>query len=106
MQLSDSLRKAVGADIAKDGDTTGLAGMITKTVSKAVTSAMAFMVRVPASEVQNLRFENGHIRFETRNSQSKFRMNGDNDQNAVFAEADAKRFIDAVNKRAARMVAM
>jgi hypothetical protein len=33
MQLSDSLRNSVGAEIAKDADTSGLAGMITKSVS-------------------------------------------------------------------------
>jgi hypothetical protein len=106
MQLSDSLRNSVGAEIAKDADTSGLAGMITKSVSKVVTGAMGFMVRVPASEVENLRYEDGHIRFEIRNSDTKVKMKGNNGENAVFAEADAHRFIDAVKKRAARKIAM
>jgi hypothetical protein len=33
-------------------------------------------------------------------------MKGNNGENAVFAEADAHRFIDAVKKRAARKIAM
>ena len=106
MQLSDSLRNSVGAEIANSGDTGGLVGMINKTVSRAVTGAMGFMVRVPASEVENLRYEDGHIRFEVRNNDTKVKMKNNNSDNAVFAESDARRFIDAVKKRAERKIAM
>ena len=80
--------------------------MINKTVSKAVTGALGFMVRVPASEVENLRYEDGHIRFEVRNNDTKVKMKNNNSDNAVFAESDARRFIDAVKKRAERKIAM
>lgn len=110
MHLSDSLRNSVGAEITKEvdssGDKSGLGDMIAKSVSKVVTGAMGFVVRVPATDVQNLRFENGHIRFEIRNNSSKVNMNSKSSQNAVFTEADARRFIDAVKTKAERAVAM
>ncbi|MEQ1692789.1 MAG: hypothetical protein ABMA00_15975 [Gemmatimonas sp.] len=110
MQLSDSLRNSVGSEITKDagakGESGGIGGLIAKSVAQVVTGAMGFIVRVPASEVENLRFENGHIRFETKNSERNVKINGDSNRNAVFAEEDARRFIDAVNKRAQRKIAM
>ncbi len=110
MHLSDSLRNSVGAEITKDvdssGDKSGLGEMIAKSVSKVVTGAMGFVVRVPATDVQNLRFENGHVRFEIKNNSSKVNMNSKSSQNAIFTESDARRFIDAVKTKAERAVAM
>ncbi|MBL0170385.1 MAG: hypothetical protein IPP90_06555 [Gemmatimonadaceae bacterium] len=110
MHLSDSLRNSVGAEITKDidssGDQSGIGGLIAKSVSKVVTGAMGFMVRVPATDVQNLRYESGHIRFDLKNSDAKVKLNSDSNRNAVFKEEDARRFIDAVKKRADRAIAM
>ena len=110
MQLSDSLRNSVGAEITKDvdssGDKSGIGNLIAKTVSTAVTGAMGFVVRVPATDVKNLRFEDGHIRFDVKNSDSKVKINGDANKNAKFTEADARRFIEAVKKKADGAVAM
>lgn len=110
MQLSDSLRNSVSAEVTKDvdasGDKSGIGGLIAKSVSKAVSGAMGFTVRVPATDVQNLRYEDGHIRFELRNRDSQVNLSSDSNRNATFLEADARRFIDAVKKRAERAIAM
>ena len=110
IQLSDSLRGAVADNVTKDvgsgDDESGLGKLIAKSVSQVVAGAMGFVVRVPAADVQNLRFENGHIRFDIRNSNNKVNINGDSSKNAIFIESDARRFINAVNARARRNEAM
>lgn len=108
MQLSDSLRNSIQAEITKDGDKNGgLAGMITKSVGAAVGSAMGFVVRSPAKDVQDLRYENGHIRFKIRDGNVNVKSDGDSkSNNASFSEADAKKFIDAVKKKASAQEAM
>jgi hypothetical protein len=111
MQLSDSLRNSVAAEIKNDGadsnDKSGIAAMVTKSVAGVVKSAMGFTVKAAAKDVKNLRYENGHIRFEITNSNTKVRTEGDGqNEKATFTEADAKKFIDAVNKKAANAVAM
>ncbi len=111
MQLSDSLRNAVAADIQKDGansdDKSGIAAMVTKSVAGVVKTAMGFTVKAAAKDVKNLRYENGHILFEIANTNSKVSTGHDNrNEKATFNEADAKKFIDAVNKKAAGAVAM
>lgn len=109
MQLSDSLRNSVAAEIRKggenSGDQSGIAAMVTKSVSSVVKGAMGFTMRVDARDVENLRYEDGHIRFDIRNS-SQMKSKGDRGSNAVFSEEDAKRFIDAVNARTKNKVAM
>ncbi len=103
MQLSDSLRSAVGASIdAKDYSSDGMEGLgkiMAKAVSDVVTGAMGFVVRVPVADVENLRFDDGHIRFDIRNSDGHVNIDSDTRRNAVFSEKDARRFIDAVNAR-------
>ena len=108
MQLSDSLRNSVAAEITKDADKSGaLAGMITKSVGAAVGSAMGFVVRSPAKDVHDLRYENGHIRFKMKDGTINVKSDGDSRRdNATFSEADAKRFIDAVKKKASAQEAM
>lgn len=110
MQLSDSLRNSVAADIRKGGDTaddpTGIAAMVTKSVSSVVKGAMGFTVRAAAKDVENLRYEDGHIRFDIRNSNAQVKSSGNNKNNAVFTEEDANKFIDAVKRAAEKTVAM
>jgi hypothetical protein len=106
MQLSDSLRKSV-ADKVDSGAASkgGIGGMIAKSVNSVVQSAMGFVVRVPATEVKNLRYEDGHLRFDTEDERNnKVHVSGNEHDNARFNEADAKRFIAAVEKRQHKMV--
>ena len=100
MQLSDSLRNKVALDIDTSGKKEGgaLAAAITKSVGKVVNTAMGFTVRVPVEDVQNLRYDNGRIRFDIRGNKSHVNTSGNGD-NAKFTEEDAKLFIDAVERR-------
>jgi hypothetical protein len=111
MQLSDSLRNSVAAEIKSDGansdDKSGIAALVTKSVAGVVKTAMGFTVKAAAKDVKNLRYENGHILFEIANSHTKVNAEGSNqNEKATFTEADAKKFIDAVNTKAAKAVAM
>lgn len=105
MQLSDSLRNSVAAEIRKDGekdsDKSGIAAMVTKSVAGVVQNAMGFTVKTAAKDIKNLRYEDGHIRFDLKDGDAKVKLNSDGKgENATFTEADAKKFIDAVNKKA------
>ncbi|MES2523864.1 MAG: hypothetical protein V4617_14250 [Gemmatimonadota bacterium] len=100
VQLSDSLRNKVGGDIASSaGDSGGLGASIARTVSKAVTSAMGFSVRVPVESIENLRFQNGQIRFDVKGAKVKVFDDKNAGSEAVFAPGDALRFIAAVEQR-------
>ncbi|MEO7520744.1 MAG: hypothetical protein ABIW79_02900, partial [Gemmatimonas sp.] len=59
---------------------------------------MGFVVRVPVQDVQNLRYEDGRIKFDVRGGKVNMNTSG-NGTNATFSEPDAKRFIDAVERR-------
>jgi hypothetical protein len=100
MQLSDSLRNKVALDIDTSGQKEGgaLAAAITKSVGKVVNTAIGFTVRVPVEDVQNLRYEDGRIRFDVRGGGVNVNTSG-NGNNAKFTEDDAKLFIDAVERR-------
>lgn len=111
MQLSDSLRNSVADEIrndgAKSGDRSGIADLVTKSVAGVVKTAMGFTVKAHAKDVKELRYENGHILFRIENSTAKVSSDHRNEnEKATFTESDAKKFIDAVNKRAAKSVAM
>jgi hypothetical protein len=108
MQLSDSLRQHVRATVDSEvGQEAGaIGGAIAKAVGKTVAGAMGFVVRVPVDEVENVRYEDNRIRFETRHN-TKFSMggprhgdDGDGRENgAQFSEADGRRFVEAVKAR-------
>ena len=112
MQLSDSLRRSVAADVDSSitNETGALGGMIARTVGKTVAGAMGFVVRIPVQEVENVRYEDGRIRFESRGN-VKFSMgdgnersegnDGGNDKGngARFSEEDGRRFVEAVKQR-------
>jgi hypothetical protein len=74
----------------------GLGGFISRTVKGAVGGAMAeaarFAVRIPVSEVRDLRYEDGELRFGSGHKRGTH-------SNARFAPADAERFIQAVRAR-------
>ena len=103
MQLSDSLRHRVQNDIdtsAKDG----FAGLVTRSVSGIVGSAMGFVVRIPVTEIDDIRFENGRIKFGTH-GKSHVSMSGSNDREgkAEFTREDGERFVAAVKARQAAL---
>jgi hypothetical protein len=104
VQLSDSLRNKVAADIrrdgAKDSDQSGIAALVTKSVAGVVQSALGFTARSAAKDVRNLRYEDGHIRFEMANGDGKVKLNTNDSEKSTFTESDARRFIDAVKAKA------
>ena len=106
-QLSDSLRNSVKEKIDSAADSSGgIGAMITRSVSGVVSSAMGFVVRIPVSEIQDIRYADGRIQFETRGKNSHFSMNGKGDggdDHARFSPADGQRFVDAVKRRQAAL---
>ncbi len=111
IQLSDSLRQSVADSVNADTkDAGGVGAIIGKAVSAAVTTAMGFKVQVPARNVENLRYENGELRFDVKggvvNLNSSKRSDGSDSNGGRFAEADARRFISAVKAAQARQPEM
>jgi hypothetical protein len=115
MQLSDSLRRSVQATVdssmkaERDGGGMGssIANMVGGVVSKAVSGAMGVALRAPASQVTDLRYENGRLYFKVDGANMKFSTHGTgSNDGALFAEADARQFIAAVEAAKARQVAM
>ncbi|MGZ8377936.1 MAG: hypothetical protein ACXW61_11670 [Gemmatirosa sp.] len=106
MQLSDSLRASVKAEVdsSLDADAGAIGSAIGGAVGKIVGGAMGFVVRVPVEEVENVRYEDGQIRFESRGN-TKFTMSGrgnedgDGKNGASFTPEDGERFVQAVKAR-------
>ena len=73
----------------------------------AVSSAMGVALRAPASQVTDLRYENGHLTFKVDGGSVKFSAKGKRDgSGAPFAPEDAQRFLEAVQAAKARQTAM
>lgn len=114
MQLSDSLRQSIAAKVDSSTSaeaTEGMGGAIAKVVGSAVkaavTSAMGIAVRAPASQMNDLRYENGRLFFKVEGNSVKINAKGEGSSDGIaFSEADAKAFIDAVEKAKARSIAM
>ena len=99
MQLSDSLRQSVRSELDTAGSENELAATIMKGVSSVVNNALGFTVRVHVNDVENLRYENGKIRFDVKGSAVNMTTGRGESGAAQFSEADARRFIDAVEAR-------
>ncbi|MFN7457398.1 MAG: hypothetical protein ACK5U0_08380 [Gemmatimonas sp.] len=113
MQLSDSLRQGVAwrMDSATSTKAEGVGGVIANmmgsAVKAAVSSAMGVALRAPASQVTDLRYENGHLTFKVDGGSVKFSVKGKRDgSGAPFAPEDAQRFMEAVQAAKARQTAM
>jgi hypothetical protein len=115
IQLSDSLRQSVADSIKKGtGDKGGVGAIIGNAVSAAVNTAMGFKVRVPAKDVENLRYENGELHFEVHDGAVNInsgetnsgKTNGGKTNGGKFSEEDARRFIDAVKAAQGKQPAM
>ncbi len=116
MQLSDSVRAKVKQEMdssmrsaGKDGGMgAAIANVVGSAVSAAVNSAMSIAVHAPAAAVTDLRYENGRLHFKVKGDNVNISSGGKgNDKDgAMFAEADARRFIEAVEKAKTRSIAM
>jgi hypothetical protein len=80
-------------------DKGAISDAIAKSVSSVVNSAMGFMIAIPASDVENLRYADGHLRFDVKGGKANVDMDGDSRNKATFTAEDARRFIDAVHAR-------
>lgn len=100
LQLSDSLRNSVADSIARNTQGKGnISAMIGSAVSAAVGTAMGFQVKVPAKDVENLRYEDGELKFDVKGGKvvMNSKSSGSSKSNGGrFSEADAQKFIDAV----------
>ncbi len=55
---------------------------------------------MPVNEIENLRYEDGHIRFDVRNSMINVNTSTKgSSESARFTESDANAFIDALRAR-------
>ncbi|MDF1504643.1 hypothetical protein [Roseisolibacter sp. H3M3-2] len=103
LQLSDSLRAHVRAEVdSQAGEAGAIGGMIAGAVGRVVGGAMGFVVRLPVEDVENVRYEDGHVRFESRrNAKFSFGTDGDggDGKGMRFSEADGQRFVEAVKQR-------
>ena len=105
MQLSDSLRASVKQELDTAGGDNKLASAIVKSVGSVVNSALGFSVRVHVNDIENLRYEDGSIRFDVRGDNVNLRSGDHSMNDAAFSEADANRFIEAVKRRQAPQIA-
>lgn len=101
VQLADSVRRSVRTQVdSSAGD--GIGGVIARSVGSAVQTAMGFTVRIPVQDVENVRYEDGRIRFETRGKSSvsfSRSRGGDTEDGIRVSPADGERFVDAVRRR-------
>jgi len=121
IQMSDSVRQAVRSDIQSETENAGrLGAMIGNAVGAAVNAALGITLRVPAENITDLRYENGNLRFDVDGGPNVKVKSSDGDASndstntisngkgngGAFTEADAMRFIEAVQAAQARRTAM
>lgn len=99
IQLSDSLRAAIKQELDTAGGDSKLASAIVKSVSNVVNSALGFAVRAHVASVQDLRYDQGRIRFRINGDDVKMGEGKYGGDDAEFTEEDARRFIEAVEAR-------
>jgi len=107
VQLSDSVRRTVREQLATDtgkaADTSAgaLGAFIERTVKKSVQGALDQRLSRPLSDIEDVRYEDGEIRFTyTGSSLVKFDTFKVNDEPVMrsFASEDARRFVAAVRR--------
>ncbi|HEX8725899.1 MAG TPA: hypothetical protein VF737_10980 [Gemmatimonadaceae bacterium] len=96
------------AKVRRDMDTsqhadTGLGGSIAKMVKSSVAGAIGTHVVYRVSDIRDVRFDSGRVIFDWKSGGhdtmfKNTRVNGDR-SNAPFTQADAERFIAAVQER-------
>ena len=105
MRLSDSLRRYVddqiARDFAKDSADSRLGRWVQRTTADLVSKGLAFEFSIPVSEIEDARYEDGELRFEYRSGR-KFKFNSfKNDGHSPLADFhpdDAERFAKEVRK--------
>ncbi|MEP6764681.1 MAG: hypothetical protein ABJB66_10240 [Gemmatimonadaceae bacterium] len=100
MQLSDSLRNSVGKTVDSSMKGGGaIASAIASTVAGAVNGAMGFVVAINVNDIEDLRYEDGHLRFNSKGGKTDINTSGNSRDKATFSADDAQKFIDAVKAR-------
>ncbi len=107
-KLAAGLSPKMVAKIRHDMDTsrasdTGLGGSIASIVKGSVAGAIGSHAEFPLKDLNDLRYENGHIVFDWKSGGHHVlfqgtRVNGEKESD-TFAEADAQAFIAAVHAR-------
>lgn len=108
MRLSDSLRQHVDGEVAREfkNDSAGTAfgRWMQRTTATLVAKGMSLELSIPLDEVEDVRYEDGEIRFEYR-SHRKFKFDSfkRDGRSAMtdFESDDAERFVDAVRRQMA-----
>jgi len=105
MRLSDSLRQHVNAEVARefanDSAESRFGRWVQRTTAGLVAKGMAFEFSIPVGEIEDVRYEDGEIRFAYR-SNRKFKFHSFNKDGhspmSDFRREDAARFVEAVRK--------
>ena len=106
MRLSDSLRQHVHGEVARefgrDSAETAFGRWMQRKTATLVAKGMSLELSIPLDEVEDVRYEDGEIRFEYR-SHRKFKFDSfkRDGRSAMtdFEADDAERFVDAVRKQ-------
>ncbi|HJU72892.1 MAG TPA: hypothetical protein VJ717_04030 [Gemmatimonadaceae bacterium] len=109
MRLSDSLRRHVDGEIAKefanDSADTRFGRWVQRTTASLVAKGMALELSVPLKDIEDVRYEDGELRFEYSNDRKlKFHSFKRDGRSAMgdFDREDAERFADAIRKELKR----
>lgn len=107
--LSDSLRRAIQLEIRKDMSrekASGVGSMIGEAVVSGVNKLLDTEVRVPVSDIRDIRYAGDRIVIVYKGGEAKGILNletvkGDGDRSLLqqFSPADAERFVQAVKVR-------
>lgn len=105
MRLSDSLRQHVDAEIAKDfardKAESALGRWVQRTTATLVSKGMGMEFTMPVTEIEDVRYEDGEIRFEYRSERRlkfhSFKSDGRSPM-TEFAPEDAERFVEVVRE--------
>ncbi|MGQ0643549.1 MAG: hypothetical protein ACT4P6_22610 [Gemmatimonadaceae bacterium] len=109
MRLSDSLRQAVNAEVARefatDSADSKFGRWIQRQTAQLVSKGMAMEFSVPVQDIENARYEDGEIRFDYRSDRKlKFHSFKNDGRSPMtnFQPDDADRFVAAVRKASSK----
>lgn len=109
MRLSDSLRHYVNEEVARefarDSADTRFGRWIQRTTANLVSKGVGFEFSVPVTDIEDVRYEDGELRFEYRsNRKLKFHSfkNDSRSPLSEFPSEEAERFAQAVRAKIAR----
>lgn len=105
VRLSDATLDQVRREMTAEGgrrDSTSLGGRIEGMVKSAVEGALSKEIDYPLAEIEDVRYEDGTIRFTFRGRGRRMIEQTQVDDRPLlesFEPADARRFVDAVKRR-------